>query len=208
LEGDSLEQVASEVRPCTKCDLCRTRTHAVPGAGNPAARVMFVGEGPGYNEDQQGLPFVGQAGKYLDELLGIAGLKRPDVFITNVVKCRPPSNRDPLPDEIAACSEYLERQMNLIDPALIVTLGRFSMARWFPSDRISKIHGQERRFGNRMVMPMYHPAAALRTGTVKQMIEQDFARLPEVIVAAEKMRSNLTATPPPDVGSIDQLELF
>jgi len=169
---------------------------------------MFVGEGPGYNEDQQGLPFVGQAGKYLDELLSIAGLKRPDVFITNVVKCRPPSNRDPLPDEIAACSEYLERQMNLIDPALIVTLGRFSMARWFPSDRISKIHGQERRFGKRMVMPMYHPAAALRTGTVKQMIEQDFARLPEVIVAAEKMRSNLTATPPPDVGSIDQLELF
>jgi len=166
-EDDSLELVADQVRECPLCDLCRTRTHAVPGAGNGSAQVMFIGEGPGWNEDQQGLPFVGAAGKYLDELLGIAKLKRPDVFITNVVKCRPPGNRDPLPDEIAACNGYLERQISLIDPDVIVTLGRFSMARWFPGDKISRIHGQEKRFGKRTVVPMYHPAAALRSPAVK-----------------------------------------
>jgi len=208
LEGDTLEQVAAEVRVCPKCDLCRTRTHAVPGSGNANARVMFVGEGPGYNEDQQGLPFVGQAGKYLDELLGIAGLQRQDVFITNVVKCRPPGNRDPLPDEIAACSEYLERQIALIDPDLIVTLGRFSMGRWFPGDKISRIHGQERRFGRLTVMPMYHPAAALRAGAVKALLEADFARVPEVVASAARNRAANTAGPEIKQESIDQLELF
>jgi DNA polymerase len=169
---------------------------------------MFVGEGPGFNEDQQGLPFVGQAGKYLNELLALAGLDRNSAFITNVVKCRPPSNRDPLPDEIAACNGYLERQIKLIDPELIVTLGRFSMARWFPADRISRIHGQERTFGDRMVMPMYHPAAALRTGAVKVQLEADFARVPEVVAAAERMRIEAAAPPPPEYQAPDQLPLF
>src|SRR5689334_20780269 len=158
-EGDSLAQVAEEVRVCPLCDLCRTRTHAVPGSGNAQARVIFIGEGPGWNEDQQGLPFVGAAGKYLDELLGIAGLKRADVFITNVVKCRPPGNRDPLPDEISACAPFLQRQIDTIDPDVIVTLGRFSMAKWFPGERISRIHGQPKKDGKRLIVPMYHPAA-------------------------------------------------
>ncbi len=208
MEGDSLVQIAEEVRTCTRCDLCRTRTNSVPGAGNPNASVMFIGEGPGFNEDQQGLPFVGQAGKYLNELLGIAGLSRDDVFITNVVKCRPPSNRDPLPDEIAACSGYLERQMKLIDPELVVTLGRFSMNRWFPADKISRIHGQERSFDDRMVMPMYHPAAALRTGTVKVALESDFSRVPDVVAAAEKKRAKANTPPPPVAEELDQLPLF
>jgi uracil-DNA glycosylase len=208
LEGDTLAQIADEVRACTKCDLCRTRTRAVPGSGNGDARVMLIGEGPGYNEDQQGLPFVGQAGKYLDELLGIAGLQRPDVFITNVVKCRPPGNRDPLPDEIAACNEYLERQISLIDPDSIVTLGRFSMGRWFPGDKISRIHGQERRFDRFTVMPMYHPAAALRAGAVKALLEADFARVPEVAAAAARDRQMASAPESIKQESIDQLPLF
>jgi uracil-DNA glycosylase family 4 len=207
-EDDSLKLVADQVRECPLCDLCRTRTHAVPGAGNGSAQVMFIGEGPGWNEDQQGLPFVGAAGKYLDELLGIAKLKRPDVFITNVVKCRPPGNRDPLPDEIAACNGYLERQISLIDPDVIVTLGRFSMARWFPGDKISRIHGQEKRFGKRTVVPMYHPAAALRSPAVKESLEADFARVPDVVANAARTRDDSAdaATREPD--STDQLPLF
>ena len=206
-QSDSLEQIANEVRTCTKCDLCKLRIRAVPGAGNFAAGMLVIGEGPGRNEDQQGLPFVGQAGKYLDELLGMADVVRSDVFITNVVKCRPPGNRDPLPDEIAACSGYLERQIDLIDPNLIVTLGRFSMARWFPGDRISRIHGQERTFGPRVVVPMYHPAAALRSSAVKADLEADFRKLPSVAEAAARQRAYV---PPvaelPEV--IDQLKLF
>ena len=186
MEGDTLEIIADQVRSCTLCDLCRTRTLAVPGSGNSVAPIMFVGEGPGLNEDRLGLPFVGAAGKYLDSLLEIANLKREDVFITNVVKCRPPGNRDPLPDEIGACNGYLDRQLALIDPTMVVTLGRFSMGKWFPGDRISQIHGQAKRFGRLTVMPMYHPAAALRAGAVKALLEADFARLPSVAANAEK----------------------
>ncbi|HQY30011.1 MAG TPA: uracil-DNA glycosylase [Thermomicrobiales bacterium] len=208
LEGDSLEIIADEVRVCTKCDLYRTRTNAVPGAGNETASVLFIGEGPGYNEDQQGLPFVGQSGKFLGELLGHGGLTRDEVFITNVVKCRPPGNRDPLPDEIAACRGYLDRQITLIDPALIVTLGRFSMSRWFPGDRISRIHGQEKRADERTVMPMHHPAAALRQLAVKALVEADFQRLPQVLESAAYARNKraLTASPPEEAA--DQLSLF
>jgi DNA polymerase len=169
---------------------------------------MFIGEGPGWHEDQQGLPFVGAAGKFLNELLGLAGLKRGDVFITNVVKCRPPGNRDPLPDEIAACSGYLERQLALIDPLLVVTLGRFSMARWLSGEKISKIHGQARQFGRHMVMPMYHPAAALRSPQVRTQIEADFAKLPSIVEAAEKSRHKLTESHQPEESPLDQLKLF
>ena len=185
---DSLEQVASEVKVCPLCELCRSRTHAVPGEGNPVARVMLIGEGPGWHEDQQGKPFVGASGKFLSELLANAGLSREDVFITNVVKCRPPGNRDPLPDEIEACSGYLDRQMELIDPDVVVTLGRFSMARFFPGEKISKIHGSAKELGKRLVVPMYHPAAALHQGGLKATIQDDFNTLPKLLADRERAR--------------------
>ena len=192
-----LGQVAAEVRVCPKCELARTRNHAVPGEGRPRARVMLVGEGPGWHEDQQGRPFVGNAGKFLNELLALAGLKREDVFITNVVKCRPPGNRDPLPDEIAACAPYLERQIEAIDPQVIVTLGRFSMARWFPGERISRIHGQPKREGRRLIVPMYHPAAALHQAALRGAIEEDFAKLPKFLAEAERAKEAETARQEP-----------
>ena len=205
---DTLGAIASEVRICPKCELSRTRTHAVPGEGSPHARVMFIGEGPGWHEDQQGRPFVGAAGKFLDELLTLAGLKREDVFITNVVKCRPPGNRDPLPDEIAACAPYLERQLAVIDPDVVVTLGRFSMARWFPGERISRIHGQPRRVDGRLVVPMYHPAAALHQSALRSAIEEDFAKLPKILADAEQERARLAAQPAPQEPPAAQMKLF
>ena len=186
--GDSLDAIAAQVRVCPKCELARTRTNAVPGDGNASARVMLVGEGPGWHEDQQGLPFVGNSGKFLNELLEKAGLKREDVFITNVVKCRPPGNRDPLPDEMAACAPYLDRQIAVIDPEVIVTLGKYSMSRWFPGERISHIHGKPKRFGRLLVVPMYHPAAALHQGSLRGVIEEDFSKLPRILTAAEDER--------------------
>jgi DNA polymerase len=207
VEGDSLEKIAEEVRVCQRCELWRTRTNPVPGSGDPHADVMFVGEGPGWHEDQQGLPFVGASGKFLDELMGIAGLKRADVFITNIVKNRPPGNRDPLPDEIAACNVYLDRQIAVIQPAVIVTLGRFSMGKWFPSDKISKIHGQPRRFGTFTVVPMYHPAAGLRAPAVREQIEADFAKLPGILEKARRDRND-AATDGPITPTMDQMKLF
>jgi DNA polymerase len=149
---------------------------------------MLIGEGPGWHEDQQGRPFVGASGKFLTELIGHAGLKREDVFITNVVKCRPPGNRDPLPDEIHACSGYLDRQVQLIDPDVIVTLGRFSMSRYFPGEKISKIHGQPKEVDHRLVVPMYHPAAALHQGALKATIIEDFEKLPRFLADRERAR--------------------
>lgn len=184
MSGPDLDTIAAAVRDCPACELSRTRTHAVPGEGNPDARIMLIGEGPGFHEDRDGRPFVGNAGKFLTELLDKAGLRREDVFITNVVKCRPPGNRDPLPDEIAACSSYLEQQIAAIDPDVVVTLGRFSMARWFPGEKISRIHGQPRRDGKRLIVPMYHPAAALHQASLRGAIEDDFAKLP--ILLAER----------------------
>jgi uracil-DNA glycosylase family 4 len=201
----ALAQIADEIRVCTKCELHRTRTKSVPGEGPADARVMFIGEAPGWNEDQQGRPFVGAAGKFLEELLGIGGMKRDEVFITNVVKSRPPGNRDPLPDEIAACAPYLERQIEVIDPEVIVTLGRFSMARWFPGERISRIHGQPKRVGRRLIVPMYHPAAALHQQTLKTTIQEDFARLPKILAEAEAARQDEEAEDEPPAS---QMSLF
>jgi len=200
-----LEQVAAEVRVCPKCELSRTRTMAVPGEGAPRARVMLIGEGPGWHEDRQGRPFIGNAGKFLDELLAKAGLSRESVFITNVVKCRPPGNRDPLPDEIAACAPYLDRQIAAIDPEIIVTLGRFSLARWFPGERISRIHGQPKREGGRLIVPMYHPAAALHQGALRGAIEEDFAKLPKILAEAEHVREVEAAR---EVPPAQQMNLF
>ncbi len=185
---EALEHISDEIRVCTRCELHRTRTKAVPGEGPADARIMLIGEAPGWNEDQQGRPFVGAAGKFLEELLAAADLKREEVFITNVVKSRPPGNRDPLPDEIAACAPYLERQIEVIDPDVIVTLGRFSMARWFPGERISRIHGQPKQVGHRLIVPMYHPAAALHQQALKATILEDFGRLPRILAEAEDTR--------------------
>jgi DNA polymerase len=203
--AEELERVAAEVRVCPKCELARTRTKAVPGEGPPKARVMLIGEGPGWHEDQQGRPFVGNAGKFLNELLGKAGLRREDVFVTNVVKCRPPGNRDPMPDEIAACATYLERQIAAIDPDVVVTLGRFSMARWFPGERISRIHGQPKRDGRRLIVPMYHPAAALHQGALRGAIEEDFAKLPRILAEAERTRE---AEAEREAPSSEQMSMF
>ena len=181
-----LAQIASEVSVCQDCVLHQTRKKSVPGTGPASSEIMFIGEGPGFNENEQGLPFVGAAGKFLDELLSEAGLDRSKVWIGNVVKCRPPSNRDPLPDELAACDRYLERQIKAINPRIIVTLGRFSMGKFFPGARISAIHGQMRRIGDRFIIAMFHPAAALHQGNLKPVIKADFARLPDLLEQARQ----------------------
>jgi uracil-DNA glycosylase len=194
-----LDRLDQQVRACRLCRLCRTRFNGVPGDGNDRAEILFIGEGPGYNEDREGKPFVGAAGQFLDELLGIAGLRRPDVYITNVVKCRPPQNRDPLPDEIDACAPYLDRQIALIDPALIVTLGRFSMGRFFPNDRISAVHGQARPVDGRVVMTMWHPAYGLRDAAGKESLKDDFRKIPAVLEQARELRARRSAAPPAPV---------
>jgi len=176
-----LDQVSQEVSVCTKCILSYSRKKAVPGEGPANAAIMFIGEGPGFHENEQGRPFVGAAGKFLDELLASIGMQRSQVFITNVVKCRPPGNRDPLPEELEACKEYLERQIQAINPKVIVTLGRYSMAHFLPNARISEIHGQAMHLRGRLIVAMYHPAAALHQGSLKPVIERDFALLPGLI---------------------------
>ena len=163
------------------CGLHKGRTNAVPGSGSATSKILIIGEGPGFNEDQQGLPFVGRSGKLLDELLATVPLSRDEVFITNVVKCRPPENRDPLPDEVAACRPYLERQMELIDPRVVVTLGRVSMLRFYPKGKISEDHGKILEWEGRILFPLYHPAAGLRNPAIKRELQQDALRLPEAI---------------------------
>jgi uracil-DNA glycosylase len=185
--SEVLEQVAGEVAVCTRCDLHHSRRKAVPGEGPANAQIMLIGEGPGFHENEQGRPFVGAAGKFLEELLTSVGLRREDVFITNVVKCRPPQNRDPLPPELEACTRtYLARQILAINPRLIVTLGRFSMNLFIPGVKISHVHGRPTWVKGRMVVPMYHPAAALHQASLKPELEKDFARLPDWIEQAAK----------------------
>lgn len=182
-----LKQVEDEVRGCPRCKLAATRTNAVPGEGDFRSVVLFVGEGPGAEEDRQGRPFVGRSGQFLADNLARIGLRRADVFITNVVKCRPPENRDPEPDEIAACSDYLTRQIALINPRIIVTLGRVSMARFFPGSAITRVHGQIKNIGGgRVALAMFHPAAALRNPAWKEMFEQDIEQLPRLLERARK----------------------
>jgi uracil-DNA glycosylase family 4 len=176
---EALETLAQQISVCTKCDLYKGRTKAVPGEGPTHAEIMFIGEAPGANEDKQGRPFVGAAGKFLDQLLAQAQVTRADVWITNVVKCRPPGNRDPQMVEIETCtSNYLENQIKIVNPSIIVTLGRHSMSRFFPDAKITQIHGQMQRVGKRFIIPMFHPAAALHQERFKPMLLEDFARLP------------------------------
>jgi len=202
-----LEEVHRQVSTCRDCGLCERRTHAVPGEGPENAEIMFVGEGPGFNEDQQARPFVGPAGRFLDELLALAGLRREEVFITNVIKCRPPENRDPLPDEVEACRKYLTRQIELIRPGLIVTLGRFSLSWFLPKESIGRVHGQPRAVGGLNILPMYHPAAALHAANMRQVIQEDFRRLPEVL-ARVRQGSVSTFREPVSADAVEQGRLF
>jgi uracil-DNA glycosylase family 4 len=232
----ALEAIAAEVRVCTGCRLHEGRTKAVPGEGHPSTEVVFVGEGPGMNEDRQGRPFVGRAGDLLVRLLGSIGWRREDVFITNIVKCRPPENRDPEPDEVAACAPYLRRQLEVLDPALVVTLGRHSMARFMPGTTISRAHGTVRPAdpasgaAGALVLAMYHPAAALRTPAVEQASYGDIALVPAALDDARAGRAVGAGTSPaviapgepstpvpgaasrdlpePDLPAADQLTLF
>jgi uracil-DNA glycosylase family 4 len=187
LSGLSLGELHRRILECTECGLCRGRTRAVPGDGPENAAIMFIGEAPGWHEDQQGRPFVGPAGQYLDRLLGSIRMKRETVFITNVVKCRPPNNREPLPGEILACRKYLDRQIELIRPKMIVTLGRHSMARYFPNESISKVHGKARKIDGIIYFPMYHPAAALHQGSLRKTVEVDMLKIPQVLAEAARV---------------------
>lgn len=193
----ALDAIAAEVRTCTRCRLATSRTHAVPGEGDPDTEVVFVGEGPGSNEDRQGKPFVGAAGQFLTELIRSIGWRREEVYITNVVKCRPPGNRDPEPDEIAACAPYLQRQLEVLDPALVVTLGRFSLQSFMPGARIGQVHGMSRPIetgtgtGTRSAQAyaMYHPASAFRQQALRETIQMDMCAIPEVLIEARAGRA-------------------
>ncbi len=206
-----LPQVAKEVAVCTLCALHASRKKAVPGEGPAHAEIMFIGEGPGFHENEQGRPFVGAAGQFLDQLLAKAGVTRSEVWITNVVKCRPPGNRDPLPEELNACDLHLQRQIEAINPSIIVTLGRFSMGKFMPGAKISAVHGQMRRIGDRYVIAMFHPAAALHQASLKPAIMADFARLPELLKEARAgLGKTAPSAPQPEEPKSDptQLSLF
>ncbi len=183
----ALTELNQEIERCQDCELGKQRTRAVPGEGPENATLLFIGEAPGWHEDQQGRPFVGPAGKYLEELLASIGLKREQVYIANVIKCRPPSNRDPLPNEIQACSKWLARQIELIHPKMIVTLGRYSMAKYFPNQSISQVHGKAKRQDDVIYYAMYHPAAALHQGNLRKTIEADMVKIPQILAQAEKL---------------------
>ncbi len=207
---DSLQEIARLVAACTDCALHQGRRNAVPGEGDPKAELMFIGEGPGAQEDAQGRPFVGAAGGFLEELLRSIGLTRRQVYIANMVKCRPPQNRDPLPEEMGACSKYLNRQIELIDPLLIVTLGRFSLARFFPGEGITRARGRLREKDGRRIYPIMHPAAALYRQEMRGLIVEDFQRIPDILEQARQgpvtLPSNLPE--PPAAPPTEQLNLL
>ncbi|MBI3973841.1 MAG: uracil-DNA glycosylase [Chloroflexi bacterium] len=208
-----LSEVAAEVARCQACVLYKHALKPVPGDGDPNAAILFIGEAPGRYENQQGKPFVGAAGQFLEDLLRSIGLRRDQVFIANVVKHWPPGNRDPLPEEIATCGGFLDRQIEIINPQVIVTLGRFSMAKFFPGERISRIHGVARRHRNRMVLPLYHPAAALHQANLRRTIEEDFKRIPAALAEAEKLATPAAPIKPPEPAQTpepppQQLSLF
>lgn len=197
--------LVSRITACTNCGLSQGRTQAVPGSGSLDADIMFIGEGPGFHEDRQGVPFVGQAGNLLNHMLSVIGLSREDVYITNMVKCRPPNNRDPLPGELEACAPYLDEQLELIDPKVIVTLGRFSFTRFFPGQSIGRSRGKPRKWREYMVFPMYHPAAALHNPGLRPVLEDDFAALPGVI---EQVIEQRTGEPEPEEQPAQHLSMF
>jgi len=183
----ALTELYGEIARCQACGLAGYRANVVPGEGPEDADLLFIGEAPGWHEDQQGRPFVGPAGSFLDELLALIGLSRRQVYIANVIKCRPQGNRDPLSSEIQACRGWLDRQIEIIQPRVIVTLGRYSLARFFPSESIGKIHGKARKIGDIICYPMYHPAAALHQASLRRTIEADMLRIPGILAQSEKV---------------------
>lgn len=189
----ALSQLYAEIARCQKCEIAKLRTHTVPGEGAENAEILFIGEAPGYHEDQLGRPFVGAAGQFLERLLASINLNREQVYIANIIKCRPPGNRDPLPTEITKCRAWLEKQIELISPRMIVTLGRYSMAMFFPGKTISKIHGTAQKRDNITYFAMYHPAAALHQQNLRQEIESDMLKIPSVLAEAK----TVVSTEPP-----------
>ncbi len=183
-----LTELYREIEGCRSCPLAEHRTRVVPGEGPEDAQIMFIGEAPGFYEDQEGRPFVGPAGHFLDDLLASIGIRRNEVYICNVVKCRPPENRDPLPNEVKACRKWLDLQIEIVDPKVIVTLGRYSMAMFFPGQSISRVHGTARKIDHRIYFAMYHPAAALHRQNLRETIEVDIRRLPSLLAEAEKLQ--------------------
>ena len=202
---DTLQRISADVRECTKCPLHQSRKNAVPGEGGGVAGIYFIGEAPGFHENEQGRPFVGAAGQYLTELLASIGLDRKTVWITNVVRCRPPENRDPLPVEIASCDQYTERQLAVLRPKVVVTLGRHAMARFLPGQSISRVHGQPRRRESLVIFPMYHPAAALHQPSLRQELAADFQKLAEFL---ERTPADEAAVPAAEEKPATQIPLF
>lgn len=195
-----LAQLCGEIAACRDCELAKYRTKVVPGEGAEDADLVFIGEAPGWHEDQQGRPFVGPAGQFLDQLLASIGLRREEVYIANVIKCRPPQNREPLPTEIQSCRKWLDRQIEIIQPQMIITLGRYSLARYFPNESIGKIHGKPRKLGDVVYYPMYHPAAALHQGSLRRTIEADMLKIPQILAQSEDLSQ--------DAIECQQLSLF
>lgn len=197
-----LAQLYQEIIACHDCELAKYRTRVVPGEGSEDADLLFIGEAPGWHEDQQGRPFVGPAGQFLEQLLASIGLQREEVYIANVIKCRPPQNREPLPAEIQTCRKWLDRQVELIRPRMIVTLGRHSLSRYFPNESIGKIHGKPRKLEDVVYYPMYHPAAALHQGSLRRTIETDMLRIPQILAQARELTEDAAPI------SSEQLSLF
>jgi uracil-DNA glycosylase len=205
-----LQEVAERIAGCQSCALAKTRQLTVPGEGPAGATIMCIGEAPGFHENRQGRPFVGQAGNFLQDLLAAIGLTRQDVFIANVIKCRPPENRDPLPEEMLACAGYLDAQIAAIKPKIIVTLGRFSMARYFPGETISRVHGVARKRGDVICFAMYHPAAALHNPALKQVLLADIQKLRPILdeIRAREAEAAKVASAPEPAAPLEQLNLF
>ena len=203
-----LTQLYDQIKVCQKCDLAKGRNNTVPGEGPEHAEIMLIGEAPGFHEDRQGRPFVGAAGNLLDELLAGINLKRDQIYICNVLKCRPPQNRDPQPDEMEACKAYLDQQIALINPKVIITISRFAMTRWFVDKKISEIHGKPRKIGDLVILPMYHPAAALHQPSLRSVLADDFKKIPGIL----KEMANLKEEAVEDASRKDkppeQLSLF
>ena len=193
---------------CQECGLSNGRTRVVPGEGPEHAEIMFIGEGPGFQEDREGRPFVGPAGQLLEDLLSKIGLTRDQVYICNVIKCRPPNNRDPMSTEIEACKHWLDEQIRLVNPKAVVTLGRFSMSRWFPGQSISRIHGRPIKRDGMLIFPMYHPAAALHQQNLRATLEEDMKKLPEYLEALKREQTPAQPQAPQSEPEPQQLSLF
>jgi len=183
----ALAELYREIANCQNCELAKYRTKVVPGEGPEDAGIVFIGEAPGWHEDQQGRPFVGAAGHFLEELLASIGLRREEVYICNVIKCRPPGNRDPLPAELKACQPWLDRQLKLLRPKIVITLGRYSIARFFPGESITKVHGKARKEGGVIYYPLYHPAAALHQQKLREIIKADILKIPSLLAQVERI---------------------